>query len=237
MTAPYRRRVGTVRPSHLMFTGGVGAIVDLPNFAAMVRGIDDWRYDQIPDWQPIGEPRLLAAARAALGGPGVKELRPAPWMTPTDTNPNDPSLRIGVPVTAFPQWLRCTRCDTLAGLDSGIFGFENAKPRRPDEARFVHTNCGRRNRLAVTTRFLTACIHGHLDEFPYVAFVHHGTGCPSVSHPTLTMKDYAGNLGANVAIACTNCGATRNIREALGKGGEQNLPHCRARHPQPAWRS
>lgn len=231
MTEQYRRRVGTVRPSHLMFTGGVGAIIDLPNFAAMVGGIDDWRYDQIPEWGPIAEPRLLAAVRNAVGGPEVKELRPSPWMPSADNDPNDPSLRIGVPVQPFPQWLRCTRCDTLAGIDSGIFGFENSKARRPDEARFVHTNCGRRNRFAVTTRFLVACINGHLDEFPYVTYVHKGTGCPKVSHPTLKMKDFAGNLGANVNIECTNCGAQRNIREALGRRGEENLPRCRARHP------
>ncbi len=43
MTAPHhRRRVGAVRPSHLMYTSGVGSLVDLPNFSVLVRGLDDW---------------------------------------------------------------------------------------------------------------------------------------------------------------------------------------------------
>ena len=61
--AQHRRRVGTVRPSHLMFTGGVGALIDLPNFPVLIRGLDDWRYDTVPDWAPLPEPRLQAAAR------------------------------------------------------------------------------------------------------------------------------------------------------------------------------
>lgn len=40
MSAPYRRRVGSVRPSHLMFTSGVGSLVDLPNFSVLLRGLD-----------------------------------------------------------------------------------------------------------------------------------------------------------------------------------------------------
>ena len=56
--AQHRRRVGTVRPSHLMFTGGVGALIDLPNFPVLIRGLDDWRYDTVPDWAPLTEPRL-----------------------------------------------------------------------------------------------------------------------------------------------------------------------------------
>jgi hypothetical protein len=74
----YRRRVGSVRPSHLMFTGGVGALVDLPNFAVLVGGLDEWRYDNL-EWEPLTEPRLLDAVRRYLG-PAVTQLRPAPWM-------------------------------------------------------------------------------------------------------------------------------------------------------------
>jgi hypothetical protein len=228
---PYIRRVGTVRPSHLMFTAGVGGLVDLPNFTVLIRGIDDWSYDQVP--QPvIAEDRLLAAVRASLRAPGVRELRQPPWLPGADDDPRGPATRVGAPVTPFPQWFRCTRCNTLAGLDSRTFGFDNSAARRPDRAHFFHPDCGRRRRLAVPARFLLACVNGHLDDFPYSHFVHKGVPCPSgVSHPTLRMIDHGGNLGANVTIECTNCADKRNIRDAMGIRGLQNLPACRGRHP------
>lgn len=231
--AQYRRRVGAARPSHLMFTGGVGALVDLPNFSALVGGLDDWRYDQLPEEnaEPLVEQRLLAATRKLLG-PGVAELLSPPWAAGFDDNPNGLAARVGVPVTPFPRWLRCTACNELAPLDSGIFGFENDKPRRPHDARFYHADCARRRKpLAVAARFVLACTAGHLDELPYVHFVHDGGDCPRVSHPRLRMDDRGGNLGANVQFQCVNCGQQRNIKAAMGRRGEQNLPRCRGRHP------
>jgi Domain of unknown function (DUF1998) len=228
----HRRRVGTVRPSHLMFTGGVGALVDLPNFPVLVRGLDDWRFDTVPDWSPLYEPRLLAAVGKLLGAP-VTQLRPPPWMDGFDAEPNGPAARVGVPVIPFPQWLRCTACNRLAPLDSGNWGFVNDKARRPDEARFFHQDCPRRRRqpLAVAARFVLACVNGHLDDFPYREFVHGGGACPEVSHPQLQMEDYGGNRGANVVIRCPSCGAKRNINRATGQRGAESLPACRGRHP------
>jgi hypothetical protein len=220
-----------VRPSHLMFTTGVGAVVDLPNISVLVRGLDDWNYTAVPDWEPIAEPRLLAATRALLRQDSIKELRPAPWMEGAD-EPNSPASKIGVPITPFPGWLRCTVCDELAPIESNVFGFENAKPRKPHEARFFHTTCSRkksgRRPLAVAARFVLACTAGHLDDFPYVHFVHQGGKCPNASHPKLRMDDRGGNLGANVEIKCVACASRRNMREVLGKGAEK-LPRCRGR--------
>ena len=34
--------VGTVRPTQLIYSYGVGSTVDLPQFSAMVMGLDDW---------------------------------------------------------------------------------------------------------------------------------------------------------------------------------------------------
>jgi len=84
-----------------MFTGGVGAVIDLPNFSVLVRGTDDWRYDQ-HEYQPLTEPRLLRAVQALLRERGVKELRPAPWQPDPEDNPTGPASRIGVPVLPFP---------------------------------------------------------------------------------------------------------------------------------------
>ncbi|URN06129.1 DUF1998 domain-containing protein [Actinomadura madurae] len=232
MTEPaiFRRRVGSVRPSHLMFTGGVGALVDLPNFSVLVKGLDDWSHQGLPEAMPIAEPRLLAAVQQSIGK-SVQKLMPAPWMEGLDKDPSGPASRVGVPVAPFPGWLRCTHCNELGGLDSGIFGFENSKPRKPHEARFFHDKCKKRRPLAVAARFVLTCTNGHLDDFPYAHFVHRGGTCPKASHPRLRMEDRGGNLGANVEIKCVNCGERRNIRDAQGKRGEENLPRCRGRHP------
>ncbi|GEL18369.1 DUF1998 domain-containing protein [Pseudonocardia asaccharolytica] len=232
----HRRRVGSVRPSHLMFTSGVGSLVDLPNFSVLVRGLDDWS-DQDSDLGPINEPRLLAAVRALRNMKTVDALRPAPWRDGIDTDPKGPASRVGVPVTPFPAWLRCTACDELAPVTGAVFSFENDKPRRPHDARFFHADCpkSRRRPLAVAARFVLTCTRGHLDDFPYPHFVHRGGDCPKATFPRLRMDDRGGNLGANVEIRCINCNARRNIRQALGKRNQQNLPRCRGRHAHLTW--
>jgi hypothetical protein len=135
-----------------------------------------------------------------------------------------------VPVTPFPQWLRCTACNVLAAIDSGEFAFVNANPRTPHEAKFVH-DCKRGKPLAVAARFTLVCTAGHLDEFPYTPYVHRGQTCGKTPRPKLRMKDHGGNQAANVTIECVACGVKRNIREAMGERGRRNLPNCRGRHP------
>lgn len=233
MNDQYRRKVGTVRPSHLMFTTGVGALVDLPNFSVLVSGLDRWRYDNVPNHQPIDEPRLLAAVQKILNNRHVKELRPAPWVD-DDGASNSLADRVGVPTIPFPTWLRCTACNELAPLASKTFLFGNDQSNRPHDARFYHERCGKkksRKPLAVPTRFMLACTAGHLDDFPYREFVHRGQPCPTGStHPRMQMEDRGGNIGVNVNLKCLSCETQRNIRDALGDDGT-TLPNCRGRHP------
>jgi hypothetical protein len=215
-----------------MFTGGVGALVDLPNFSVLVRGIDDWTYPGIPE--QVVERRLLAAVQRLEGMRSVERLQKAPWLDGIDADPNGEASRVGVPVVPFPDWLRCTACDELAPGTSTTFAFVNDNPHRPHEAKFVHADCPRSRRrppLAVAARFVLSCVAGHLDDFPFRLFVHRGDTCPDAAQPRLRMQDRSANLGANVEIRCLSCSARRNVREALGKNGEQNLPACRGRHP------
>ncbi|MDR3081753.1 MAG: DUF1998 domain-containing protein [Streptomyces sp.] len=233
MSAHGNRRVGAVRPSHLMFTAGIGALVDLPNFSVLVRGLDSWSYTGLTDYD-IDEPRLRSAVNRSLqryGNRQIEQLRAAPWLEGADSDPKGWAAQgVGVPVTPFPQWLRCSACNVLAAVDSGEFAFVNANPRTPHEAKFVH-DCKRGKPLAVAARFTLVCTAGHLDEFPYTAYVHHGQACTKTPRPKLRMKDHGGNQAANVTIECVACGEKRNIREAMGERGRDNLPRCRGRHP------
>lgn len=231
MTTPYRRRVGSARPSHLMFTGGVGGLIELPNFTVLVQGTDEWNYTRLAGTDPtIYEPRVLATVRSRLDEPGVKALRSAPWMEGQSDDPTGAANQIGVPVRPFPAWFRCTYCNLLGSLESGSFGFRNQVASRPFEAEFLHRNCGRRDRFAVPARFLVGCLRGHLDEFPYAWFVHEGVPC-AVDYPALRMLDFGQDAAANVSVKCVSCGKTRNMLLAQGRAGMERLPGCRGRHP------
>ncbi len=201
-------RVGSSRPSSLLYTYGPGAIMDLPHFTVMPGGYDDWdriwaRRDGAPT---ISAPALLDVVQLLLGHQ-VTELRRFPHQA-KETSFSREGSDLGVPARVFPQWLRCTGCDLLARIDA--FDYRNTSTFRPDEAIFEHTPChGRRDRRdssragsgngggtgrddtsgagksqkarrqpAVTARYLLACANGHLDEFPYSWWVHEGAECP-----------------------------------------------------------
>ncbi len=230
-----RAKVGSGRPSTLLYTYGPGAIMDLPQFTVMPAGLDDWdriwrRRDGIPQ---IHAPRLRTVVRMLLASRDV-QLRPFPWQPKRNvhsTEGND----LGVPARIFPQWLRCTGCDMLAGLAQ--FDYRNTHPFRTDLACFEHAKChGRANRgkaarrPAVPARYLLACVDGHLDEFPYDLWVHHGQACAEAC-PALKMVDRTAGKGASAVIECASCGLRRPMNEAQGELGRTKLPRCRARHP------
>lgn len=232
MTPPPRQptRIGNDRPSHLMTTSGVGSIVDLPGMSVVVRGLDAWG----GGGEPIVEPRLLAQVRHALPEEGITALHAAPYDPSTA---DDPYAATGVPVTTFPRWLRCPACHQLLPVD-GVDQLElhHRWGRRPDLAKWVHRHCPKqtnapaKRRSCIPARFLVACTRGHLDEFPYVDFVHRAVGGPCPG-PQLEMRDAGSVLGPRVTVRCTACNASRNISQAAGTRGRDNLPQCRGRHP------
>lgn len=222
-----RANVGELRPSQLLFTFGVGSIVDLPNLSVMVMGLDDWTEPM----KRLHEPRLLESVRAELGAQ-VRELRlpPAPESPSAMVRPNSDESFIGVPVSVFPRWLVCTFCRQLAGVGSGLFKLE-VDPRRPDRTRYVHENCrGSRQSQVLPARFLVTCKQGHLDDFPWISFVHRG---PSTCTPSLELLTTAASaeIASNI-VKCRTCGTSRNMADAFGDDAPAAIGSCSGRRPQ-----
>lgn len=230
MTNAQRNLVGELRPTQLMYTFGVGSIVDLPSISALVMGLDDWRPDPGVS-REIVEDRLLLAVRQQLG-PQVQRLL-SPPILPTSGGPPDPfaeAARVGVPVATFPRWLLCPRCQYLAPASNGLF---ELRPDRyhPERTRYVHINCNRAKTPppAVPARFLVACRNGHLDDFPWVTFVHKGpTNCQAV----LRLIEYGlAGEARDLEVRCDTCQARRRMSEAFGEAGKVTMPTCRGRRP------
>ncbi len=223
--------VGEVRPTQLLWTYGPGALIDMPSLSVVTLGIDRWEKDRC---RPIVEARLLAAVQKVLGSQ-VETMRMPPYVEADRIDPWSADARVGVPVRPFPRWLRCVKCGMLAEYDSGLFNVKESR-YRPENTRFVHESCRgsrgnkpARDADAVPARFLLACRNGHLDDFPWRYYVHGGkTGCTA----GLRFFESGASLQTeNLWIKCDGCDAKRNMAQAFGKVGKENLPACRGRHP------
>lgn len=224
-------KVGELRPSQMLYNFGVGGVVDLPQLSVMILGLDEWETAQM---RPLSEERLLAAVRRWLGQQ-VNRLAEAPLSRDAAgaVNPWDDAARIGIPVAPFPGWAICPVCKRLAPLDGGSFELQN-KSRRWQDVHFSHQTCNaqnnsRRKRPVIPARFVVACADGHLDEFPWVYFVHNGeTACKAI----LQLSEYgASGAAADIWIKCLTCSKRRNMSEAFGESAKRTMPMCRGRHP------
>lgn len=224
---PRINRVGELRPSQLQHTFGIGSIVDLPRFSALVMGLDEW---DVSHTEAISEPRLLAAVQERAGRQ-VSALRLPPYVPEEHGNMFGEWTRVGVPVEVFPRFLRCPYCRHLGPIESTLFKLR-ANPSRPDLVRVVHENCSiakGKAPVAMPVRFMLACEAGHLDDFPWDYYVHKGASCGK----TLLQFGERGVSGdaASVFVTCVSCNARRSMAPAFGRDAGKHLPRCRGRHP------
>ncbi len=223
-----KSEVGEVRPSQTITTYGIGSLVDLPNMSVIVMGLDDWPNAHSNE---IAEERLLRSAQSILGPKVSRFLTPprGPESQGSQTNWFDESRQIGIPVAPFPRWMVCSKCRLIAPISSGLFEAK-VYPYRPDKACFVH-NCTTQGRapIAVPARFLVTCEHGHLDDFPWVDFVHQGpTNCKGL----LYLYEFgASGEALDVEVKCDGCGIRRRMGQAFGPNNRNVLPACRGRRP------
>jgi hypothetical protein len=215
------RRVGELRPTQLIHSFGVGSIVELPHFSAILMGLDDW---PAAHCRPIVEERLLDAVQAAIGAQ-VEKLVAPPFEGEERTVFTSSENVVGLPVATFPRYLRCPFCKLLAPVDR--FRMKTS-PSRPDKARWAHTNCQKaKDPTVLPARFLVACETGHLDDFRWHEYVHRGN---STCVSDLRLDELGGTGEAtDVRVRCVACGAARIMAEAFDRTTQ--LPACRGRRP------
>ena len=217
--------LGELRPSQIIFTFGVGSLVDLPNMSALIMGLDDWdtRY-----CREIEEDRLIAAIQRRLGVQMNKLYLPPIKSDSMDRSPAAPA--IGVPVAPFPRWLRCSLCDTLATVESGVFKLIQDQ-WRPEKTEYVHDGClksqGSRAPSALSVRFLLACREGHLTDFPWLDYVHKGN--VPCRPATLSLREFgASGDASDIVVKCHACNAERRMADAFD---HEEPFSCSGHHP------
>lgn len=193
-----------VRKSQLLAPFGVGAMLDLPDEALMLMGLENW-----PD-------RASAVIKDARLG---KRLKVNHFKEPVTID--EEASRIAddrvMHFTRFPRWYFCSRCRQMKRADIA----SNSPPRCDGR----YNPCIGHSPKMVPVRFVIACDDGHIDDFPWELWAH--TGGTSCSEPKLRLKQTRAAGLAGLRVECSNptcqkLGATLSTagsRDALKKIG------------------
>jgi hypothetical protein len=198
--------------SQLLLTYGPGAMLDLPEHAVVVAGLQDWRYGG-SSWRPVEEERLVALLRQQLGaklGPAFTGLRHPPMYDEDRHDINAP----GVEVRLFPTWFLVDESSTTG--DGGVPGASGSgveKRRRiVDFTDLTISNAGKlsckgdaKKADVNPIRFAGACAKGHLQDIDW-RFLAHRNGDRSCRKPLFWVERGVSSDPSDISVRCT-CGA------------------------------
>lgn len=215
---PPRRRgeikpVGQIRQSQMVTTFGPGAMVDLPDYAVIIGGLDHWNgYDD----RPISEDRLAAKVNALLQRDSVRFYAPPP-------DKDDPTSPItGVTAWLFPEW--------FVAQSEVRDGSVRSRPLvyRTDLERGMTYRRDREKPVKVVPiRFVQACPRGHVSDINWKIFIH-GQDDPCPRPLWLEERGTSGDL-AEIFVRC-ECGKLRQLSVAT-KRDDAPLGFCKGQRP------
>lgn len=200
-----QRPDGHVRQSQVVTTFGPGAMMDLIDQAVLVGGLDFWSYSKKGGIPVIQEPRLRDIIAEQFRQAGLSLSVDNPFRAPPEGDDRDPTRFAGVQVLEFPRWFVCQNPGCRALLRA-MDGLDLKK------GRYWH-NCPGANRASETVpvRFLGACRRGHVQDFPWIGFVHLGRErCAAAS---LRLDEGATGDFSEIRVSCA-CGARGQLSAA-----------------------
>lgn len=160
--------------SQFLYTYGPGAMLDLPELAVVVSGLQDWQLGDLHASPVIEEPRLVQLLRklddTRLPADATPSLRTPPLHDPDRVSGD---RRPGVPVRIFPEWFVCDlpKGETSTGGETRqlMVEFKNLEVAADGSLRYDLD--GKKVRLS-PIRFVSACAHGHLRDIDWRRVVH-----------------------------------------------------------------
>src|SRR5262249_37741774 len=158
-----------------------GAMIDLVERSALVAGLDFWNYagNQRP---VINEPRLAARLVAQFKQIGILLNPLATLSPPPECDEDAPTPQAGLQVVEFPRWMVCQGCNVM------VQAWRSLKEK---DGRYLHPCASGKESVLAPVRFVVVCPNGHLDEFPWVDFVHFAKDTQCRSH-ALTLREEPG---------------------------------------------
>lgn len=219
----------SVRASQAVLQYGVGAMVDFRDRTLMTAAPEYWSGSV----SHIRDERLEKILHVDyFGKPGDKD---------------DVKFAEGISYVRFPEWYFCPSCRRFKPIGEWVTEYRAKSPKKAEEdPHMIQTmKCPKCFQELVVARIITACQEGHIDDFPWVKWVHcQNFGGPKeiCSRPelTITTSSSASEGLEGLTLKCHNCGAAASLRGAFDPGKFEELDkktdfrynfRCAGKHP------
>jgi hypothetical protein len=194
-----------IRQGSVIRGQGVGSMIVLKDgLSVIIPGLDAWyidlgsRQQKIPDDVVLLDKNLAEAL-------GVSSFIQPPAVGISESRNSD-----GLPVMLFPRWVVCANCSRLDRL-----GVSDTNRTKCPECDFAKKKYSKR----IQVNFVVACEDGHLDEFPWIEFVHRTHSKNGCGNPRLELKSRGTGDLRGQTIRCLSCSKTRTmvaVSDAVG---------------------
>lgn len=121
-----------------------------------------------------------------------------------------------VPVIRFPKWVFCTECRRL--------GPHLEIADRDNRCRVCKI------KTISPSRFVVCCVNGHIEDFPYRAWVHEDASTQADGHTLRLVVSGSSSSLAAISVAC-DCGRRRSMEGAFSAQAFRGLRRCHGRRP------
>lgn len=189
------RAHGQLRQSAVLRGSGPGAMVDMPNHAVIIGGLEFWKGEM----KPLFEPRLTAKIAQLLRIPDVK------LFTPPAASSDPVAPPSGIDAFRFPEWFTAQYEERPT---------DNVRSRPLIHQRALVNGRYQRERRkygVVPVRFVQACRNGHISDVDWYVFVH-GADDRCRRPLWLDERGTSGDL-ADITVRC-ECGKERSLAQA-----------------------
>jgi hypothetical protein len=123
-------------------------------------------------------------------------------------NPAQQTEYINAPI--FPRWVACSVCKALTKLPDSATSLEPCQT--------CHAG-GKKWAKNIQVNFVSVCESGHLDEFPWVEWVHESWN-PSCSNPKLKLESKGSGDLKGQRISCQSCTKSRSMDQTSSSDSE-----------------
>ena len=183
----------SVRASQAVLQYGAGAMVDFPDQTLITAAPEYWS-----DTSKIYDDRFAKAL-------GVD------WF----------AMPMNISYARFPEWYFCPKCRKFQPIAQWVSEYKKKAAKKAlesDSNMTRHMQCLDCRQDLVVARIVTVCERGHINDFPWVKWVHKQSKKSVCAQPSLKFKTGAsGTEGLEgLSISCS-CGASTTLKRAFDK--------------------